>query len=255
MATRALTGRRPLAHAETGQRTRARGPVLRRRLVAVGVIALALYAGYMLWFRNLSWFSIDEVTVEGATTSERKIAAAIEAAATDMTTLHLKDDALAAAVSRFPTVAAIAADTSFPHELRVTVRERLPVAVAELGARKVAVSPDGYILVGLSFDPKRLPTIEGAAAEGSRLAEQAAGQAAILGAAPKPLRERLSSSSWDTDSDGIVVDLEVAPELRFGDGSRAEDKWAAVVAVLSSEERGSPSYLDVSVPERPVTGG
>ena len=36
--------------------------------------------------------------------------------------------------------------------------------------------------------------------------------------------------------------------------ARAEEKWAAVVAVLSSEERGSPSYLDVSVPERPVSG-
>ena len=104
--------------AETGRRIRARGPVVRRRLVAAGVIALALYAGYMLWFRNLSWFSIDEVTVEGATTSERKIKAAVEAAATDMTTLHLKDDDLAAAVSRFPTVAAIAADASFPQSSR-----------------------------------------------------------------------------------------------------------------------------------------
>jgi cell division protein FtsQ len=255
MATRALTERRPLRRAETGRRIRARGPVVRRRLVAAGVIALALYAGYMLWFRNLSWFSIDEVTVEGATTSERKIKAAVEAAATDMTTLHLKDDPLAAAVSRFPTVATLAADASFPHELQVTVRERLPVAVAEVGGRQVVVSSDGYMLVGLSFDPRRLPTIEGASASGPRLAEQAAGQAAILGAAPAPLRERLTSSSWDEESDGIVVDVEGAPELRFGDGSRAEDKWAAVVAVLSSEERGSPSYLDVSVPERPVSGG
>jgi cell division protein FtsQ len=234
---------------------RARGPVLRRRLVAAGVIALAFYAGYMLWFRNLSWFAIDEVTVEGATTSERQITTAIEAAAADMTTLHLKDDALATAVSRFPTVAAVGADANFPHELHVTLRERLPVAVAEVGARRVAVSPDGYMLVGLSFDPKQLPAIEGASASGPRLAEQAAAQAAIIGAAPEPLRDRLSSSSWDEDSGGIVVDLEGAPGLRFGDGSRAEDKWAAVVAVLSSEERGSPSYLDVSVPERPVAGG
>jgi cell division protein FtsQ len=255
MATRALTGRPELRRAGSGRRVRAGAPVLRRRLVAVGVILIALYAGYMLWFRNLSWFSIDEVTLEGATTSERQIQAAVEEAAADMTTLHLKDDALAAAVSRFPTVAAIGADASFPHELTVTVRERLPVAVAEVGARKVAVSPDGYMLVGLSFDPKRLPAIEGAAASGPRLAEQAAAQAAILGAAPEPLRDRLASSSWDEDSGGIVVDLEGAPELRFGDGSRAEDKWSAVVAVLSSEDRGSPSYLDVSVPERPVSGG
>ena len=45
------------------------------------------------------------------------------------------------------------------------------------------------------------------------------------------------------------------PEIRFGDGSRARDKWGAAVTVLSSNQRGSPSYLDVSVPDRPVSGG
>jgi hypothetical protein len=53
----------------------------------------------------------------------------------------------------------------------------------------------------------------------------------------------------------VVVDLRGAPELRFGDGTRAADKWSAAVAVLSSPERGAPSYLDVSVPDRPVSGG
>jgi hypothetical protein len=52
-----------------------------------------------------------------------------------------------------------------------------------------------------------------------------------------------------------VLELENGPEVRFGDGSRAADKWAAAVAVLSGPERGSPSYLDVSVPDRPVSGG
>jgi hypothetical protein len=49
--------------------------------------------------------------------------------------------------------------------------------------------------------------------------------------------------------------LRITRHDRFGDGSRAQDKWAAAVAVLSSNERGSPSYLDVSVPDRPVSGG
>jgi hypothetical protein len=36
---------------------------------------------------------------------------------------------------------------------------------------------------------------------------------------------------------------------------RAQDKWEAAVAVLSGDQRGTPSYLDVSVPDRPVSGG
>jgi cell division protein FtsQ len=229
--------------------------VLRRRLIAAAVLLVVLYAGYMLWFRNLSWFAIHDVSVTGATTNERQIKSAVEQVAGDMTTLHLKDGELRDAVARFPTVASVGATTSFPHGLHVTITERLPVAVARVGGHPTAVSADGYVLGGASFDPKELPSIQGAAPQGARLDGDAAAQAAILGATPAPLRDRLQVASWDDGHGGVVVDLRGAPELRFGDGSRPADKWAAAVAVLSSAERGSPSYLDVSVPERPVSGG
>jgi cell division protein FtsQ len=229
--------------------------VVRRRVLAVAVVLLVVYIGYLAWFRNLSWFEIHDVSVEGATTSQQQIKTAIVDASQDMTTLHIKDDELVAAVSRFPTVASVKADTSFPHGLHVTVTERLPVADAVIAGQRVAVSADGYLLTGLSFDPKDLPRLSGASASGPRLTEQSAAQAAILGAAPRELRDRLSESSWEDESGGVVVDVDGGPELRFGDGSRPADKWKAAVAVLSGPERGSPSYLDVSVPDRPVSGG
>jgi len=209
----------------------------------------------MLWFRNLSWFAIDEVTVEGATTSRPQIRQAIEQVSGDMTTLHIKDGELRDAVSRFPTVASVSASTSFPHTLQVKVTERLPIAYVRIGGASTAVSADGYLLAGASFDSRALPRIEGAAAHGPRLDEDAVGQAAILGATPEPLRERITSSSWNEDHGGVVIQLQNGPEVRFGDGTRAADKWTAAVAVLSGPERGSPSYLDVSVPDRPVSGG
>jgi cell division protein FtsQ len=229
--------------------------VLRRRLIAVAIGILVLWAGYMLWFRNLSWFGIDEVTITGATTNAPAIKKAVEQVSEDMTTLHLKDDELRDAVAHFPTVASVGASTSFPHTLHVTVTERLPVAFVKVGSRRTAVSADGYLLLGASFDPKLLPRIEGSTAQGTRLQGDAAAQAAILGAVPPPLRERVTGSSWDDAQGGVVVGLDGGPDLRFGDGSRARDKWTAAVAVLSSSEHGSPSYLDVSVPDRPVSGG
>ncbi len=219
------------------------------------MVLLFLYGGYMLWFRNLSWFAIDDVAVKGATTNEREIKSAVEQAATDMTTLHIKDGELRDAVARFPTVASVAASTSFPHGLQVTITERLPVAFIQVAGRRTAVSADGYLLTGADFDAKALPRIEGAAAHGVRLDDDAAAQAAILGATPGPLRNRITASTWDEARGGVVVDLNNGPEIRFGDGSRAHDKWVAAVAVLSSDQRGSPSYLDVSVPDRPVSGG
>jgi cell division protein FtsQ len=255
MATRAIGHTRPAGRARGGTRPSTRGTVLRRRLIAAAIVVVVVYAGYMLWFRNLSWFAIDDVTVKGATTSERQITSAVEQVAGDMTTLHIKDGELRDAVARFPTVASVKATTSFPHGLQVTITERLPVAFVQIRGQRTAVSADGYLLAGASFDAKRLPRIEGAAAHGARLDEDAAAQAAILGATPEPLRDRVTASTWDDQRGGVVLDLDNGPEVRFGDGTRARDKWAAAVAVLSGDERGSPSYLDVSVPDRPVSGG
>jgi cell division protein FtsQ len=259
VATQALNPRRPAGRALAGPRSRrpAAGStaVLRRRLIAAAIVLVALYGGYMLWFRNLSWFQVHDVTIKGATTDEREIKSAVEQVAGDMTTLHLNDDQLRNAVARFPTVAAVGASTSFPHGLTVTITERLPVGIARIGGREIAVSADGYLLPGASVDSKTLPHIGGAAAHGPRLESDAAAQAAIIGAAPQVLRDRLTASSWDEQRGGVVLRLKGGPELRFGDGTRAADKWQAAVAVLSSPERGSPSYLDVSVPDRPVAGG
>jgi cell division protein FtsQ len=262
MATRALNPRRPgRAPSRTAGRGAARqrpqlgGAVLRRRLIAGALVLIALYGAYMLWFRNLPWFAIDEVTITGATTNEREIKLAVEQVAQDMTTLHLKDDQLREAVAQFPTVATVAASTDFPHSLRVTVTERLPVAFIEAGSGRTAVSAGGYLLLGASFDHKSLPLMEGVVAQRGRLSGDAAAQAAILGETPPPLRESVTGSAWDEGQGGVVVSLEDGPDLRFGDGSRARDKWTAAVAVLSSSEHGSPSYLDVSVPDRPVSGG
>jgi cell division protein FtsQ len=262
MATRALNPRRPgrgapprPARAPAKPRPALGGAVLRRRLIAAAIALLVLWASYTLWFRNLPWFAIDEVTITGATTNERQIEAAVEQAAQDMTTLHLKDGELRDAVAQYPTIASVGASTSFPHTLHVTVTERLPVAFLKVGPRRTAVSADGYLLIGASFDPKQLPRIDGVAANGARLNGDAAAQAAILGATPTALRDRVIASSWDDVQGGVVVDLDGGPDLRFGDGGRARDKWTAAVAVLSSDEHGSPSYLDVSVPDRPVSGG
>src|SRR4051794_12712854 len=255
MATRDVTRARPARRRARARRKPAtQGAVIRRRVLAAAVVLLVLYGVYMLWFRDLSWFAIHDVTIKGATTNEREISSAVERVAGDMTTLHIKDDELRDAVARFPTVASVGASTSFPHGLEVTVTERLPVAFLRTDGRETAVSADGYLLAGADFDAKALPRIEGAA-HGVRLNGDAAAQATILGATPAPLRNHITDSTWDDQRGGVVVDLKNGPEVRFGDGTRAQDKWKAAVAVLSSDQRGSPSYLDVSVPDRPVSGG
>lgn len=229
--------------------------VWRRRVLAGVVVAIALVAGYFSWFRDSSLVSVDEVDVEGATTNQEQIDDALTRAAEGMTTLNVDEEALARSVSGFPTVASISVDARPPGKLTVRVSERLPVAQLKVEGEPVAVSADGYVLPGFDTQGSRLPPLdEDAAVEAGLLNSEGAAQAAALGGAPEDLRERIEGAEWDPDRGGVVIALEGAPELRFGDGSRTEAKWQAVVSVLARVE-GAPAYVDVSVPERAVSGG
>jgi len=228
-----------------------RGRVVRRRALALAALGATLVAGYLFWLRDSSLFAVTDVEVTGVTANKVEVIAALTDAAEDMTTLHVRDDELADAVQPFPSVASISADTSLLHGLEVRVTERLPVAEARLGGEVLPVSGDGFVLVGLEADGP-LPRLE-ASARGALLDPDGAAQAAILGAAPRELRERLRAASWDQASGGVVVELAGAPEVRFGDSERAEEKWKALAAVIA-EGASDATYIDVSVPERPVAG-
>ena len=52
-----------------------------------------------------------------------------------------------------------------------------------------------------------------------------------------------------------MVEVVGAPEARFGDGADGDLKWEALAAVLLDPEGSAASYIDVSVPERAVSGG
>ena len=228
------------------------GRLAARRLILIAVTGLALLAGYMFWFRDSSLVAVDEVTVEGVTANEEEITAALERVGLEQSTLHVDDGELAEAVSGFPTVASIRADATIPDKLKIIVTERPPVAVAKIAGERVAISADGLVLPGIAPDGD-LPRIEAGAAPGGQLDEEGAAQAAILGATPEALRKSLVGAEWSEEEDGVVVDLEGAPELRFGDGSDPEDKWQAVAVVLADPEANVSSYVDVSIPERTVS--
>jgi cell division protein FtsQ len=230
-----------------------RGTAIRRRLVGAALIVLALVAIYTFWLRDSSLFAVEQVEVKGVTANKQEVTAALDRAAEDMTTLHVRDDELRRAVERFPTVASISADASLFHRLEISVTERLPVAEAKINGSAVAVSSDGYVLAGLPFKSGELPPIDAEADSAGRLDDHGTAQAAIVGATPKALRDRVERATWDEEAGGVVVELSGAPELRFGDGDRAEEKWQAVAAVLADPDSAGASYVDVSVPERPVS--
>lgn len=229
--------------------------MLRRRALAVALLALMLAAGYWFWLRDSSLVDVDEVSFSGA--GERTdLTAQIEAVALEQSTLDVDEAGLLEAVASDPAVRGLEATPEFPHRLEVELDLRSPVGyLSEAG---VVVADDGVVLEAADNPPGDVPAIEvegsgGAPAPGEGLSGEAAEVTTVLGATPKPLLAELTAARIEPGQ-GIVVIAGDGLELRFGEATRADAKWEAAAAVLADPQLGAIDYIDLSLPERPVAG-
>ena len=209
--------RRPLRRALPAMSAR-----LRRRLLALLLLTLALAGGYWFWLRDSSLVAVDEVSVTGLSTEDsERVRLALMATAKRMTTLHVDRERLEQAVAPYPVVRALEVTTDFPHGMRIRVIEHEPAAMAVSDGARLPVAGDGTILRGMPVEGHLpLVEVEGALA-GDRLREATARAAAtIAGAAPALLRRRVEQIEKRPEL-GLVAELREGPELIFGDGVRA----------------------------------
>jgi cell division protein FtsQ len=225
------------------------------RLVATIVAAALVLAGGWLWLRDAALVEVRDVRVSGSTSSERdRIRAALELAARDMTTLHVREDALNAAVAPYASVAGLRVRTDFPHGMAIEVIEHRPVAALESGGRRIPAAGSGLVLQGVVAAPD-LPTIRvELAPAGERVTDRGTLAAlAIAAAAPEPLDRRIDRI-WN-GPDGLVLTLREGPDLIFGNQRDAARKWASAARVLAEPSAVGATYLDVRLPERVGAGG
>ena len=119
---------------------------LRIALLTV-LVALPLFAGGWVLLRKSSFTAVEHVEVSGLHGPQaRTIEAALNGAASHMSTLDVHSAALGAAVASFPVVSAVRAIPRFPHGLRIEVTEQLPVAALTIAGQRTAVAADGVVL-------------------------------------------------------------------------------------------------------------
>jgi len=218
----------------------------------LALVVVVLAAGYLLWLRDSSLVAVERVTVTGAE-SEPGLEAALAAAATEMTTLHVDEDALLAAVADMPSVLSLSASPDFPHGLAVEVDVRRPVAYLEAGGGTI-LAGDGVVLETNAERPDGMPLIEAEEApSGARAAGGTLTLTRVLSGAPEALLAQATTATVEVD-DGPVVEVGPGIELRFGDASRADLKWSAAAAVLADPSLDNAVYIDLAVPSRPVAG-
>jgi len=219
------------------------------------LLSLALGAGAWLWLRSSSLVSVQRVAVSGVQGPDaRAIEAALTQAARRQSTLDLHPAALRAAVAQFPVVRDLRAIPSFPHGLRIEVREQLPVAALNVGGERTAAAGDGVVL-GPALLWGTLPTLTAAfdPVPGQRLHNPTLIAAlTVLGAAPRPLLRFVARVY--SGPKGLTVLMRNGLLAYFGDATRPHAKWFALARVLADRSSAGASYVDVRLPERPAAG-
>jgi cell division protein FtsQ len=225
-----------------------------KKILAGVVAAACALTGGWFWVRDSELVRVNDVFVTGLTSQEEpQIRQALKNAALDMTTLHVREDQLRAAVAQYPSIAGLETDADLPHKLSIVVRERAAVAAIESGGGKIAASGDGRVLRGMKASG--LPTLEvKSAPAGERVTDRKLlGALGVAGGAPPELRRRIERL-WSGER-GLTLDLRNGPDLVFGSGSDAHRKWLAAVRVLADPSSAGATYLDLRVPERVAAGG
>jgi cell division protein FtsQ len=235
-------------------RTRRRLPRPRPRLIAALLAVVLIGGGAWLWLRNSSLVAVRHVTITGVVGPDAdQIRSALTGAARGMTTLDVKLAALRTAVKPFPVVKHLTVSTSFPHAMRITVSEQVPVAEISADGRQMAVSADGTLLRDAA-PTGSLPTISVPVFPGgTHVGGAAASEVSLLAAAPYALLGKVSQVS-SASGHGLAATLRNGPVIYFGDASQLGAKWAAATAVLASSGSAGASYIDVTVASRPVAG-
>jgi cell division protein FtsQ len=224
------------------------------------LVALALLLGagsaYVV-ARETSVFAVRTIDVSGA---PPPVALQVRhALQDDLGTSLLRIDLARArtTLTSMPTVLDVSFDRAFPHTLRVVVVPERAVAVIRQGASSWLVSAHGRVIASLMHGARAaLPRIW--IGKGLSFTVGAQVDATLLPAlqAVTPLAEMrfpARITAVRTTKGELTLELRSGVEVRLGDQHDVPLKLAVAANVLPLID-SSTRYVDVSVPDRPVSG-
>jgi cell division protein FtsQ len=226
-----------------------------RRSLAIGFGILAAGFGAYGLARETSLFAISRIEVIGGSP---QVAAQVRGALAPVvgaSLVGLDGNAVLRRVDALPTVVQASYDRAFPHTLRIMVVPERAAAVLRSGRSTWLVSGRGRVMAGLpSASYPRVPRIWVPARTAVRLGSElgaAAGVAARAVGLAGRFASRIGSAAYAEGS--LVFRLRSGFVLLLGNASDVQLKVAVAERTLPVLPAGS-TYLDVSVPGRPVSG-
>lgn len=227
-----------------------------RRSLALGLGALAVALGGYLIARETPLFSIDRIEVHGGSRQVTRQVHAALASLVGEPLVGLDGSAVLQRVDALPTVVTASYDRDFPHTLRIFVVAERPAAVLRRGPDSWLVSARGRVIERLpSAVVSKLPRIwistHSPVRTGASLMEPGAATSAHAAGLAGGFGARVASVSYANGT--VIFHLRSGVELLLGDPGDIKLKVAVAAHVLPLLPPGS-TYLDVSIPGRPVSG-
>ena len=226
------------------------------RSVVVGVALLAVAIGGYAVLRASSAFAIRHIVVSGASP---KVAAEVRRALAPFrgrSLLGLDAGELARRVDALPSVVSVGYDRNFPHTLRLTVVAERPVAVLHSGTRTWLLSARGRVIrqipTGTHPGLARIWVPRKARVEvGEIVVSQPALVSARAVALARQFPVHIATASLSHGE--LTFHLRSGLHLYLGEPDDVRLKLAIVRRALHQLPAGT-TYLDVSLPGRPVAG-
>jgi cell division protein FtsQ len=208
--------------------------------------------------RYTSLFALQEIEVTSGPVGVREDVREVGRQFLGTSLVSLDQDELRAQLTALPTVEAVRFDRAFPHTLRISVVPEEPLAVVKDGLGAWLVSKRGRVIRSAALETRRpVVWIPPAELEPGAIVGDENGRLALdaLRQLPGGFPERIESAR--ASEGAVTLVLAGGDELRLGAAQSLGLKLAIAARVLdgmSSAERAGIGYLDVSVPERAVSG-
>jgi cell division protein FtsQ len=229
-----------------------------RRSLALGLAAAVLGVVLYAAARYTPAFAIETIDVHGASVSDARHVRETLEPLRGASLVGLHAEAVMARLASLPEVASARYDRAFPHTLRVVIVPERPVAILRQRGDAWSVSGRGRVIRRLDRPAASglpriwlAPTVE--LARGTLLDPDEGGLATHVLAVARATRFPYAVRAVRTPQGELTLVLRSGLELELGSAREQALKLAVarrVLPVLPVRSR----YLDVSVPERPVSG-
>jgi cell division protein FtsQ len=219
---------------------------LRWRYVLATILVLAAVGGAVYAVGFSSWLAVEQIDVSGAQTIDASDIRARSGIEVGDPLVGVDLDAAERRIGALAPVRSVSVTRQWPHGILVSIEERVPIAVVEIGTRLRGMDADGVVFRDYKKAPPGLPRVETAIGTTSEALKEAA---QVISALPPDLTLRVDHVQVET-VDQISLVLKDGRVVIWGSADDSDTKAEVLATLLETVQ--AETY-DVSVPSKPTT--